>query len=112
MELEVIKNGAIIESIQLNQIDKQGHPKEYLVIGRQDGPTADILMEHPSISRHHAVIQFSKAGKVYLYDLGSTWGTFINKNRIEPFKHLGIEDGSILSFGESTRTYVLNTYED
>ena len=39
----------------------------------------DIVLEHPSISRKHAVFQFHKNGKLFLYDLESTHGIKVNK---------------------------------
>ena len=40
-----------------------------------------LPMENPSVSRQHAVFQFSEDGNCYLFDLGSTHGTFVNKQR-------------------------------
>ncbi|CAL9769617.1 unnamed protein product [Musa acuminata subsp. burmannicoides] len=57
---------------------------------------ADIPTDHPSCSKQHAVIQYrlvekeqpdgltSKQVRPYLMDLGSTNGTFIDDNHIEP----------------------------
>ena len=40
-------------------------------------------MEHPSISRLHAVLQFRASdGAAFLYDPGSAHGTVVNKKRI------------------------------
>ena len=47
--LEVIKNGIPIDKIKLN--------KEYISIGRLD--TCDIQAEHPTLSRYHAILQYS-----------------------------------------------------
>jgi pSer/pThr/pTyr-binding forkhead associated (FHA) protein len=48
--LEVIKNGTTVDKIRLD--------KEYKTIGRVD--ECDILAEHPTISRQHALFQYSK----------------------------------------------------
>ncbi len=42
------------------------------------------MAEHASISRFHAVIQHSQDGGVYVYDLGSTHGSKINKTPLTP----------------------------
>jgi len=108
MELEVIKNGAIIETIILNNSSS----KEYLVLGRENDCSVDILLEHPSISRRHAIIQFSQDCKIFLYDLGSTWCTYINREKVAPFKYQEISNGDVIQFGESTRSYILNYFSE
>lgn len=99
-KIEVIKNGVVI-SEELLPTDR-----EYLSVGRL--PTCDISMEHASVSRHHAVLQFGQDG-VFAYDLGSTHGTFLNKQRIEAKTHVRLPSDSILRFGESTRHYVISS---
>ena len=54
--------------------------KSFLVLGRL--PVCDIELEHQSVSRYHAVIQFSRVNEeveTQLFDLGSSHGTFLNK---------------------------------
>ena len=69
--LEVLKNGTIIDDIAL--------PLAKMIVGRH--PAVELTMENPSISRQHAVFQFSEDGNCYLFDVGSTHGSFINKKR-------------------------------
>ncbi|KAH3699321.1 hypothetical protein DPMN_074277 [Dreissena polymorpha] len=70
-------------------------------------------MEHPSLSRHHAVIQYSGGGTEefprgwYLYDLDSTHGTWINKNKVPQKKFHRIHVDYVLKFGGSTRLFIL-----
>ena len=52
--LSIIKNGSIIDELELGG-------KEYLIFGRL--PTCDVHLEHPSISRYHAVLQYRPAGQ-------------------------------------------------
>jgi pSer/pThr/pTyr-binding forkhead associated (FHA) protein len=99
-ELEVIKAGVVLENRELMS-------REYFVLGRQNDPSVHLLLEHPSISRQHAVLQFKHTGQVYLFDLGSTWGSYVNMKRIPPREYVEVVDGDILKFGESTRTYIL-----
>lgn len=47
--VEIIKSGSIVD--ELNLINE-----EYVVFGRE--PPSRIVMQHPSISRHHAVLQY------------------------------------------------------
>lgn len=77
--LEVLKDGSIIDQFDV-------YKKGAYMFGRVD--LCDFVLEHPTISRFHAVIQFKSNGDGYIYDLGSTHGTFINKNEI-----LGEEKG-------------------
>ena len=46
---------------------------------------SDIVPEHPSISRIHAVIQMGKEGRIDVMDFRSTHGTFLNKEQLKPF---------------------------
>ncbi|XP_053408761.1 kanadaptin-like [Mercenaria mercenaria] len=101
---EVIKNGAVIDNIDLTT-------KAFHVIGRL--PSCDIPMEHPSLSRHHAVVQYSSGkseqypGGWYLFDLDSTHGTWINKNKVPSQKFHRIHVDYVLKFGGSSRLFIL-----
>ena len=65
--LEELKNGTIVKTHKLKD-------KSYFSVGRL--PSNDIEMEHPSLSRYHAVLQFKLEGSAdqpvgfYIYDLG------------------------------------------
>ena len=78
---EVLKNGQILEKFPLSD-------KSFYVFGRLS--TCDFHMQHPTVSRYHAVLQYRSQGSednpkgFYIYDLESTHGTFLNKNRIKP----------------------------
>nr|XP_026694178.1 LOW QUALITY PROTEIN: kanadaptin [Ciona intestinalis] len=109
--LEVLKTGAIINNSELKG-------KEYFVFGRL--PECDFMLEHPSISRHHAVLQFGKPSEndnvelqkdgsagFYLIDLGSTHGTFLNKTKIPSHKYYRVKVGHMMKFGGSSRMHFL-----
>ncbi|EAL72877.1 hypothetical protein DDB_G0271054 [Dictyostelium discoideum AX4] len=98
-KFEVIKSGTIIEHINLNK-------KPFYLIGRL--PICDIQLEHATISRQHAIIQHRDGGKLYLYDLNSTHGSMINKQKCKPNIHIPIKVGDVIKFGESTRLFVLD----
>ena len=103
--LEVLKNGCIISTLNLND-------KAYHVFGRL--PLCDVILEHPSISRYHALVQYR--GKTdgdqtlsgfYLYDLGSTHGTVVNKSKIKAKTYYRLKVGHVIKFGGSSRLFIL-----
>uniref|UniRef100_A0A7N6BDG5 FHA domain-containing protein n=1 Tax=Anabas testudineus TaxID=64144 RepID=A0A7N6BDG5_ANATE len=106
--LEILKSGAIVDTIPLTH-------RSYFVVGRL--PVCDVSLEHPSISRYHAVIQYrGQAGDgeavgenrgFYVHDLGSTHGTVVNKNKIPPKTYIRLRVGHVVKFGGSTRLFIL-----
>uniref|UniRef100_A0A8C7S0Q4 Solute carrier family 4 member 1 adaptor protein n=1 Tax=Oncorhynchus mykiss TaxID=8022 RepID=A0A8C7S0Q4_ONCMY len=106
--LEILKNGTIVDTVPLTQ-------QSYFVVGRL--PVCDVSLEHPSISRYHAVIQYrglageeeavGEARGFYVHDLGSTHGTFVNKNKIPPNTYIRVRVGHVLKFGGSTRLFIM-----
>ena len=49
--------------------------REYLVVGREQ--TCDVRFDDPHVSRTHAALQ-RRGNRVYVEDLGSSGGTFVN----------------------------------
>nr|XP_020497231.1 kanadaptin [Labrus bergylta] len=109
--LEILKNGTIVDTVPLTE-------RSYFVVGRL--PVCDVSLEHPSISRYHAVLQYRRqAGGeegeesvgeergFYIHDLGSTHGTVVNKNKIPPKTFIRVRVGHVLKFGGSTRLFIL-----
>ncbi|BAS97233.1 Os06g0275900 [Oryza sativa Japonica Group] len=74
------------------------------MFGRID--LCDFVLEHPTISRFHAVLQFRNDGEVFLYDLGSTHGSFINKTQVKKKIYVEIHVGDVIRFGQSSRLYI------
>ncbi|KAL0450412.1 UNVERIFIED_CONTAM: Kanadaptin [Sesamum latifolium] len=101
--LEVLKDGAIIDQFDVNK-------KGAYMFGRVD--LCDFMLEHPTISRFHAVLQFKSNGGAYLYDLGSTHGTFINKNQVKKRVYVDLHVGDVIRFGHSTRLYIFQGPSD
>ena len=97
--LEVLKSGSISGSIPLDE-------RTRYTLGR-NGDLCDLALEHPSVSRVHAILQFHSTGRLFLYDMGSTHGSFWNTKRVKPFVYVPVRLGDQLRFGESTRIYVL-----
>ncbi|PBP20033.1 FHA domain-containing protein [Diplocarpon rosae] len=110
-KLFVFKGEEILETINLGLRSCWLVGKEVAVV--------DLLAEHPSVSRQHAVFQFrhiekknefgDKTGRVkpYLIDLDSANGTLLNKEMIPPSRYLELRDKDMIQFGHSTREYVL-----
>ena len=43
----------------------------------------------------------------YIIDLGSSNGTYLNNNKIEPQRYYELKEKDVIKFGYSTREYVL-----
>jgi WD40 repeat protein len=69
--------------------------------------TCDVALDHPSLSRRHALIAYTGQGTLCVVDLGSTHGTFLNAERIPPNQPLTLEFGDSLTFGASSRVYTV-----
>nr|XP_023903179.1 FHA domain-containing protein DDL-like isoform X1 [Quercus suber]POE46697.1 fha domain-containing protein ddl [Quercus suber] len=94
------------------------HRQSCYLFGRERR-VADIPTDHPSCSKQHAVIQFrqvekeqpdgavSKQVRPYLMDLGSTNKTYINDNAVEPQRCYELIEKDTVSFGNSSREYVI-----
>ncbi|EME40399.1 hypothetical protein DOTSEDRAFT_75011 [Dothistroma septosporum NZE10] len=107
----VFKGKDLVDTIYL-------HQKSAWLIGRDDNVT-DLHLEHPTISKQHAVIQFrhrtttneygDKSSKVkpYLIDLDSTKGTTLNGKKVEGSRYTELLDQDVVTFGGSEREYVM-----
>ena len=104
--LDTLKDGVLVSRERLDA-SKDGTPRSCVRFGRH--PSCDVVVEHPSTSRLHAVIQF-KGGttEAYVLDCGSAHGTFVNKRRVKPGAHAPVRVGDQIKLGESSRTYVLD----
>ncbi|HEY1319072.1 MAG TPA: cytochrome P450, partial [Streptosporangiaceae bacterium] len=65
-------------------------------IGRE--PDNDIMVPHPSVSRHHAELHTTPGG-YRIVDLGSHNGTFVNEQRVSAAT---LAEGDTIGFGDTT----------
>nr|CDS33735.1 Smad nuclear interacting protein 1 [Hymenolepis microstoma] len=87
------------------------HRQSGYLIG-SDTRVVEIPMLHPSISKQHAALQFRfTKGKerLYVIDLESTNGTYLNGNKIETRRYYELRERDVLKFGYSSREYVVMT---
>ncbi|KAL1567037.1 FHA domain-containing protein DDL-like [Salvia divinorum] len=94
------------------------HRQSCYLFGRERR-VADIPTDHPSCSKQHSVLQYrqveeenpdggvTKRVRPYLMDLGSTNGTFVNDERLEPQRYYELFEKDTIKFGNSSREYVL-----
>ncbi|XP_029088532.1 kanadaptin [Monodon monoceros] len=111
--LETLKGGTILGTRSLKGMS-------CCLFGRL--ASCDVCLEHPSVSRYHAVLQHRVSGPeaecdghgpgFYLYDLGSTHGTFLNKTRIPRRTYCRVHVGHVLRFGGSTRLFLFQGPEE
>jgi smad nuclear-interacting protein 1 len=118
--LYVMKNGTIAETLHL-------HRQSAYLFGR-DTRVADVILQHESCSKQHAVLQYrlvedksapgasssasSSSGarrvvKPYLMDLGSTHKTFLNGAALEDARYYELREKDCVKFAGSTREYIL-----
>jgi len=67
--------------------------------GRETGELT--FPEDDSVSTLHAEFILSE-GSIFISDLGSTNGTFLNDQRIEPHQKMLLQDDDLIEFGEQT----------
>ena len=98
-----IKNGAHKGTFKFLEYSESPNQTRF-TLGR--GDDVDIEASHPSCSRRHAVIQFSRVDNCpFIMDLGSTHGTKICGKRISKGVWEKIVDGQWVCLGEGERRY-------
>jgi pSer/pThr/pTyr-binding forkhead associated (FHA) protein len=73
---------------------------ERMTIGRS--PDAEIFLDDVTVSRNHALLVRRRDG-LYIDDLGSLNGTYVNRRRIESHK---LQNGDELQVGKYKLTYL------
>jgi smad nuclear-interacting protein 1 len=107
----VFKGSEIVDTVELAE-------QSCWLFGRE-AAVVDFLVEHPSCSKQHAVVQFryiekrneygDKKGKVkpYIIDLESANGTKVNEEQIPAGRYVELKDKDVVTFGHSSREYVV-----
>lgn len=65
----------------------------------------DYKLEHPSVSRMHALLAYDKKHGLTITDLGTAQGSFVKGERCRPYMPLSIKGGATLTFGASNREH-------
>lgn len=102
--LKVSKEGRALDDIGLSTHGA-------IIFGRNtEGVTCGaITLDHESISRRHAAIVHDLKKCTYVIDLGSRHGTRLDGKLLRPREYHAISEGSVLTFGASTRQYRVAT---
>mmetsp|Transcript_38887 Transcript_38887/g.93102 ORF Transcript_38887/g.93102 Transcript_38887/m.93102 type:complete len:306 (-) Transcript_38887:4703-5620(-) len=116
------KKKDVVESKGDDLLDTFHISKQSAYLFGRERKVADIPVDHPSLSKQHAVLQYralptrSELGgptklrcKPFLMDLESTNGTFINGVRLESARYYELKRGDVITLGASSREYVLLT---
>jgi hypothetical protein len=110
---EVREGDQIVDKIPVNV-------KGHYLIGRL--PICDIVADDATCSRQHAVVQFrpgdpdqitgQRTDEVYIYDLGSTSGTYVNGMPLQAKAYYPLYKGDVLQFGQYACAFVLRDCTD
>lgn len=83
-----------------------------IVVGRmkqtEQKGVQSFVVKHDSVSRKHAAIVHRDYDS-FIYDLGSTHGTFINKEQVEAHEPIPLESGMVIRFGKSSERFEFRT---
>ena len=108
----VFKGEDLLDTLHLTRHD-------HYLLGR-DERVADVETAHGSCSEQHAVLQFRRVPysgtnpkhkgkrvcKLFLIDLDSTNGTYLNGARIDASRYYEVKEKDCMRVGESAREYV------
>ncbi|ORY32980.1 SMAD/FHA domain-containing protein [Rhizoclosmatium globosum] len=98
------------------QVDMIPVSRQSAYLFGRDRIVADIPVDHPSISKQHAVLQYrfvsssdqgGRAVKPYIIDLDSANGTFLNGQKIDGSRYYELKNQDVIKFGFSSRDHVL-----
>jgi len=74
-----------------------------LVLGR--ATASDVLLKDPMVSRRHAKV-FTDANSLFVEDLGSNNGTFVDRKRIQPEQKVELKEKQLITIGDLKLTVV------
>ena len=96
----------LIASVEGVEVKHVYLTKDRTTLGRKDGN--DIVLDNLVVSGRHCVFELKGLADVYLEDLGSTNGTFINNRRI---KRQQLCDGDTIAIGHFRLQYLASSGE-
>lgn len=76
--------------------------RQVVTLGRQE--TCDVVLADVRVSRRHTEIS-SNDQNYYVTDLGSANGTLLNSQRLQPHQLTLLQNGDVLSLGDSEITF-------
>jgi hypothetical protein len=94
---------ASVEGVEVNHVYLT---KDRTTLGRKDGN--DIVLDNLVVSGRHCVFELKGLADVYLEDLGSTNGTFVNNRRV---KRQQLRDGDTIAIGHFRLQYLASSGE-
>ncbi len=95
-QLIPVPHPGVVVALKEEQL-RLGQRSEKITIGRR--PEAQLYIDHSSISRQHAEIEYVQ-GQYKVRDVGSFNGTFINNVKLEPAKVHSLQQGDRVRFGD------------
>jgi hypothetical protein len=84
---------------------KDGGIWDHITVGRAS--TADIVLDDPAISNVHAHFLFDDDNeRMSLQDVGSSNGTFVNREPLQPHQQKALRTGDVVRFGQTIFYYL------
>ena len=100
IKLVIRSNRRIISKFSL------GNDLKHIVIGSR-ADASQIVINKPTVSRKHAEINIANDNRIYIKDLNSSNGTYLNKKRIRPGVNTEIKIGDVINLGSSLEAEIL-----
>ena len=105
------KIGFVCDNLLVKKVAFSKGSQAVLIIGKSS--TCDIIIEDPSISKQHAQILHNENNELFIIDLGSSNGTFINNRKIETGVPYPIHENDDIQFsnkGNCKLTFTPDTF--
>jgi len=91
-----VKIGFVCDKLLVKKVAFSKGNQAVLIIGKSN--TCDIILEDSTISKQHAQILHNENNELFLIDLDSSNGTFINDRKLEPGVPYPIKDTDDIQF--------------
>lgn len=98
--LDIWKEGTITHTVPLSK-------KPFFIIGRNQ-TFCDVTLANPTVSRVHCVLQYNSKGEMFLYDINTAYGTYLNGEKIESQTYVKVKDGDTFKVAQSKRMFIIN----